>query len=97
MGVGVAKTKEGAQVTIISTTDNGLYLRNGINLKANEIMVTGTGHAEGQQIVNFCNQRGWTLLGIGATLPVCQEICVPAIIPTGADIVTPIKGEHLRK
>jgi hypothetical protein len=37
------------------------------------------------------------LLGIGSTRDVCREICLPAIESTGADIVTPIKGEDILK
>ena len=99
MAVGVAEDSSGARVTLIATNETssqGLYLRPGVALRSNEILVSGTGHAE-QRIVSFAEQQRLSLLTVGATRPVCAEGCVPAIVSTGADIATPIKGEHLMK
>ena len=96
MSVGIAE-KSGERVTLVATSESGsggLYLRPGVTLKQNEILVGGSGHAE-QRIVEFCKANNMKLLTIGATRPVCTVDCVPSITPTGADIVTPIKGEHL--
>ena len=97
MGVGIAQNKSGERVTLIATSENtsqGLYTRPGVTLKANEIMVSGKGHAE-QRIVEFCKQTNLRLLTITATRKVCEPICVPAITPTGADIVAPISDKDI--
>ena len=93
MAVGVGE-KNGVRMTLLATNEQGLYTRPGVALGANERLVSGSGHAE-QRIVQFCQEQNIRLFAIGATRPVCTNICVPAITPTGADIATPIKAEHL--
>ena len=93
MAYGVAETKTGEEVAVLGTSESNAYLRSGISLKSNEMLVSGTGHAE-QDVYKFCQQRGWNLLSIGATRPIC-ETCVETIAPAGTDIITPIKGEML--
>jgi RHS repeat-associated protein len=97
MAVGIAENKGGERVTLIATSENtrqGLYTRPGVTLKANEIMVSGTGHAE-ERIVKFCQQTNLRLMTITATRDVCEPVCVPVITPTGADIVAPISDKDL--
>lgn len=89
MGIGVAQDANGAQRTIIGTSEPNGYLRPGVSLKPGETIVPGLGHAE-VDIVNFAQTNGMRLLEVGATRPVCAS-CVPVIEGAGAKIVTPIK------
>jgi hypothetical protein len=93
IAVGVARNKAGEQITLVSTNDT--WKNKSINLKPNELFIYGPRmHAE-KRMVDFCKEQNLDILMIGASRPVCTEICEPAIGSTGADIVTPIKGEHL--
>ena len=52
-------------------------------------MIAGTGHAEAD-IVAHANANNLKIIDIGATRPVCTG-CQGAIIPTGANVSTPLK------
>lgn len=89
MGIGVAQDANGAQRTIIGTSEPNGYLRPGVSLKPGETIAPGLGHAE-VDIVNYAQTNGMRLLEVGATRPVCAS-CVPVVEGAGAKIVTPIK------
>jgi filamentous hemagglutinin len=91
MGVGIAEDSTGRQITLISTSEANGYLRKGVTLNENEVLVKGQGdiHAE-VDIVNYCKDNNLDLISIGATRPVCPN-CVETVASTGAEISTPLK------
>ena len=89
MGVGVAEDTAGARSVLISTSEPRGYLRPGVELNPGEILVRGTGHAE-VDIVTHVNANNLKLIDIGDTRPVCPT-CQTTILPTGANISTPLK------
>ena len=89
MAVAVVEDTDGTQSVLVGTSEPGGYLRPGVTLAPGETMVTGTGHAE-EDIINYANANGLTVINIGATRPVCPN-CQSIIAPTGATISTPLK------
>ncbi len=90
MAAAVVEDQDGARTMLISTSEPRGYLRPGVELNPDEVLVPGTGHAEAD-IVSYANQNGLSIVDIGATRPVCSA-CADAIAPTGANISTPLKG-----
>jgi filamentous hemagglutinin len=54
-------------------------------------VVKGTGHAEAD-IVAYAKSQGWTLIGVGATRPICDS-CAEEIAGAGATAVTSLKNQ----
>jgi hypothetical protein len=90
MAAAVVEDDTGARSMLISTSEPRGYLRPGVELNDDEILVPGTGHAEAD-IVSYASENGLKVVDIGATRPVCSA-CADAIAPTGANISTPLKG-----
>jgi RHS repeat-associated protein len=91
MAVGEAVDSSGQRRTLIGTSEPRGYIRAPFRslIGQDDIVVKGTGHAEAD-IVSFANQQGWTILGIGATRPICVP-CAAEISGAGATAVTPLK------
>ena len=92
MAVGIAQDANGQQKVLVGTSEDGGYLRPGVQLNPDEIMAAGYGHAEAD-IVNFARENGYTLVEVGATRPICAD-CFFSIQGSGAVPVTPIKQQR---
>ncbi|MBW3542014.1 MAG: hypothetical protein KY476_17230 [Planctomycetes bacterium] len=89
MGVAVAESSDGSRVVLIGTSEPRGYVRPGVVLEPDEILVAGYHHAE-QDVVDFAAANDLQLLDIGATRPICPA-CAAAIAATAAHISTPLK------
>ncbi len=74
---------------LIGTSEANGYLRQGVALKVEEILVAGPGHAE-VDIVNYANRHGLTLIEVGATRPICPA-CAARLDVAGVLMITPLK------
>jgi filamentous hemagglutinin len=88
MAVGLAEDSNGVQQILIGTSEPLGYIRPGL-LQPGEIVAGGLGHAE-EDIVLFAQQKGWTLLEVGATRPICP-FCAWIINVAGATPVGALK------
>jgi uncharacterized delta-60 repeat protein len=94
MAVGVAEDAGGNQMILIGTSEPSGYIRPQVRpvlyrLSPN-VVIKGGGHAE-SDVVAYCKARGWKLISIGATRPICDE-CAQEIAGTGATAATPVKN-----
>jgi filamentous hemagglutinin len=91
MGVGVLTDGNGNQLVVVSTSEPRGYLRPGVSLNSDEIVIPGTGHAEAD-IVTWANQNGYTVQTIGAGRPICSS-CASVLNDANATPATPLKGQ----
>ena len=91
IGVGVAEDASGQRYTLIGTSEPAGSIRGAMKplIQTDDIVVKGTGHAEAD-IVSYANARGWTIIGVGATRPICSS-CAADIAAAGATAATPLK------
>lgn len=89
MAVGLVEDASGARSVLIGTSEANGYLRQGVALRADEILAAGWGHAE-VDIVNYANRNGLKLLEVGATRPICLT-CAGRLDVAGVLMVTPLK------
>jgi filamentous hemagglutinin len=89
MAVGVAEDGAGTRAVLVATSEPRRYLRPGVTIEGDEVLVPGSGHAE-QNIVDYVTARGWTLIGVGATRPICPR-CASAIRVAGGIVETTIR------
>jgi RHS repeat-associated protein len=93
IGVGVAEDTAGARHTLIGSSEPNGYIRPGLQrlIQSDDIIVRGDGDAEAN-IVAFASQKGWRLLGVGATRGICDE-CAMSIAGAGGTAATPLRGQ----
>jgi filamentous hemagglutinin len=95
MAAAVVEDSAGQRAVLIGTSEPRGYLRPGVELRPGERVVAGSGHAEAD-IVSHATANELKIISIGATRPVCPE-CQQAILPTRAEIVTPLKSPRKPK
>jgi filamentous hemagglutinin len=89
MAAGVLQAPDGSYVSVVSTSEPGGYLRPGVTVNSDEVVISGTGHAEAD-IVNWAEQNGYRVVTIGAGRPICPS-CAGAIAGSGGSPATPLK------
>jgi filamentous hemagglutinin len=89
MAAAVVEDTHGVRSVLVGTSEPRGYLRPGVILKPGETMAVGLGHAEAD-IAAFASANKLRIIDIGATKPICVP-CQDAIIPTGANISTPLR------
>jgi filamentous hemagglutinin len=92
MAVGIAEDATGNRITLVGTSESGGYIRPALRPVVSGlggVVVEGTGHAEAD-IVAYAAARGWTLIGVGATRPICIP-CAQEIAGAGATVATELK------
>ena len=94
MAAGVAEDESGKRFILISTNEKGDHLRKGVELGEGETLVQGVedGHAE-IKMKEFAEQRSLRLITIGATRPICDDVCEPALKTTGTTFSTELKSK----
>lgn len=86
MSVAVTEDEFGRRVILIGTSEPRGYLRTGIVLQENEVIISGLKHAE-QDIIDYATKSNLKIISIGATRNICPT-CVKKIKPTGGVITT---------
>ena len=89
MAVADARTRSGDFVRLIATSEPRGYVRRGVHLESDEVLVHGDGHAE-RDIIDYAAQHGLAVTAIGATRPICLK-CADAIRADGDEIVTRVR------
>lgn len=92
MGTSIGRDEAGNLRTVISTSEEDGYLRPGViaNLKGDEELATGDGHAEVSGI-DYMNQHGITPIAVGAGRPICAP-CEDRINRAHAAPASKLKG-----
>jgi RHS repeat-associated protein len=94
MGVGVIEDAAGNRIVVIATSEPRGYIRKGVTILDDEIVIPGTGHAE-DDIMTWAAANGYTVeagytITIGATRPVCPW-CVYVVSEGGGMLATPVR------
>ncbi len=92
LAVGIAEDASGNRITLIGTSEPNAYIRPALRPTIygwGGRIVSGTGHAEAD-IVAYANSQGLTLIGVGATRPICAP-CAQEISNAGATAATELK------
>jgi filamentous hemagglutinin len=92
LAVGIGRTAEGRQVTVIGTSEPAGYMRPGVTLKGEEVLATGSGHAE-ENVINYMQSNGISPLTIGASRGICTS-CATDMGWTPALPATQLKYPH---
>lgn len=97
MAVAVIEDETGKTQVLVSTSEEGNYVRRGVTIKPGEKLIEAEGrdHAE-IKITNYLKQHPQShLVSIGATRPICIDPCQAELKSgrhEGAIIATPEKG-----
>lgn len=94
MAAGLARDAEGNLIKLIGTSEANGYLRPGVALFEDEIMVAGPrlSHAE-RDIAAYVEANGWTLIETAVTRPICPA-CMGATYSAGGVPLGPLKLSH---
>ena len=94
MAAGLARDAEGNLVKLIGTSEANGYLRPGVTLFEDEVMVAGPrfSHAE-NDIASYVQANGWTLIETAATRPICPA-CMGATYAAGGVPLGPLRLSH---
>ena len=98
MATAVVEDEKGKRFVLVSTSEPGEKLRRGVSLNQGETLVEGAGEGHAEiKIQKYADQRKLNFVSIGATRPICEDICEPALKPTGTSFATPLKSEKKNK
>jgi filamentous hemagglutinin len=89
MAVAVVEDDNARRIVLVAISEPRGYLRPGVIMAEDEVLVPGLGHAE-QDIVDHVAANGWRLIDIGATRPICPR-CADAIRAAGGHISTSVR------
>jgi filamentous hemagglutinin len=92
MAVGIAEDASGNRITLVGTSEPGGYIRPALRSVVygwGGIVIKGDGHAAAD-IVAYAAAHELTLIGIGATRPICGP-CAQEIANAGATAATELK------
>jgi filamentous hemagglutinin len=95
LSIGLAECVRNQRYYVLGTSEPRGYLRPGVRPKPGEIVVScdPCAHAEITVIAFILQQKGWTVILIGATRPICDD-CRDGIDEVRAKEVTELKNER---
>lgn len=74
MAVAVAQNSSGERMVLVGTSEANGYLRPGVFLKENEVVVDGLrgSHAE-VDLMKYADEQGWDIVNLAITRPPCNN------------------------